>query len=75
MADTTTSSHSLVDRLENQSPQKIREWLRQWVFTTEGAALFVEYANKQAAALPAKETKKRAVLVLITRGKWQTTVH
>lgn len=72
MANTTASWHTLVDRLDNQNPEKIQEWLRHWVFTTDGAALFVEYAHKEAAA---EGKKKRAVLLLMTQGKWQRTVH
>jgi hypothetical protein len=60
---------------DRQKSEALQEWLSCWVFTNDGAALIVERGNKQTAAVSLEEKQAQSVVVLLKKGKWQTTLH
>jgi hypothetical protein len=53
--------------------ESVEEWLSRWVFTNDGAALIGECGTAKNESLSKEE--KQGVLILVTKGKWQHTLH
>jgi hypothetical protein len=72
---TTDPWQVLFKRFDRQKSAALQEWLSRWVFANDGAALIVERANKRTAPATLEEKPEQAVLILLTKGRWQTTLH
>jgi len=72
---TTNPWHVLSKEFNGRQSETLHDWLTHWVFTNDGAALIVERGNNRRAPVSLEEKQEQAVLVLMTKGKWQTTLH
>jgi hypothetical protein len=61
-----------IDR-DREKSETIRAWLSRWAFANDAAVLIGSCGNNTPETVSLEE--QQAVLVLMTKGKWQTTVH
>jgi hypothetical protein len=58
---------------DRENSETLQAWLNRWLLTNDGAVLIRACGDNTPEPPPLEE--QQAVIVLMTKGKWQTTVH